>query len=89
MKLSHLSVKMQLIMLFCVTWVILFIWTFGDFFDMMILWKYDKQAFFLMHEIESFICNNVAHDVILCNLGVTWVIEFTWTFGDYFDMMIL
>ena len=42
-----------------------------------------------MHEIESFICNNVAHDVILCNLGVTWVIEFTWTFGDYFDMMIL
>ena len=42
-----------------------------------------------MHEIESFIYNNVAHDVILCNLGVTWVIEFTWTFGDYFDMMIL
>ena len=22
-----------------------------------------------MHEIESFICNNAAHDVILCNLA--------------------
>ena len=38
-----------------------------------------------MHEIESFICNNADHDVIC----VKWVIEFTWTFGDYFDMMIL
>ena len=37
MKLSHLSVIMQLMMLFCVTWVIEFIWTFGDYFDMMIL----------------------------------------------------
>ena len=37
-----------------------------------------------MHEIESFICNNAAFDVIC----VKWVIEFTWAFGDYFDMMI-
>ena len=36
-KLSHLSVIMQLMMLFGVTWVIGFTWTFGDFFDMNIL----------------------------------------------------
>ena len=34
--LSHLSVIIQL-MLFCVTSVIKFTWTFGDYFDMMIL----------------------------------------------------
>ena len=37
MKLSRLSVIMRLMMLFCVTWVIEFTWTFGDYFDMMIL----------------------------------------------------
>ena len=52
----------------------------------------------IMHEIESFICNNAAHGS-RCHLTVimqlmmffceTLVIEFTWTFGDYFDMMIL
>ena len=36
-KSSHLSVIMQLMMLFCVTWVIEFTWTFSDYFDMMIL----------------------------------------------------
>ena len=30
---SHLSVIMQLMMLFCVTWVIEFTWTFSDYFD--------------------------------------------------------
>ena len=35
-----------------------------------------------MHLNESFICNNAAHDVFV------FFIEFTWTFGDYFDMMI-
>ena len=39
-----------------------------------------------MHALShlSVIMQLMAHDVILC----TWVIEFTWTFGDYFDMMI-
>ena len=35
--LSHLSVIMQLMVLVCVTWVIAFTGTFGDYFDMMIL----------------------------------------------------
>ena len=35
---SHLVVIMQLIMLFCVTWVFDFTWTFVDYFDMMIMY---------------------------------------------------
>ena len=35
------------------------------FFFFFFLIKNDKK----MHELESFICNNAAHDVILCNLG--------------------
>ena len=31
MKLSQTSVIMQLMMFFCVTWVIEFTWTFGDY----------------------------------------------------------
>ena len=37
MKLSHLYVIMQFVMLFCVTWVIEVTCTFGDYFDLIIL----------------------------------------------------
>ena len=55
-------------MLFCVIWVTEYTCTFDDYIDMMILFYFffSKRK---MHEIESFICNNAAHDVILCDLG--------------------
>ena len=71
---------MQLKILFCVTWVIEFTWTFGDYSDNMII-------FFVF--FEKIKCMKLSHLSVIMQLCVKWVIEFTWTFGDYFDMMMM
>ena len=53
---KNVSVIMQLMMLFCVTWVIEFTWTLGDFFDMMIS-VYDMH-FFLLRKTK---CIKLSH----------------------------
>ena len=39
------------------------------FFFFFFFFFFSEKKYKKMHEIESFICNNAAHDVILCNLG--------------------
>ena len=60
---------------------------------MMILCKnvFFFNSFFIEKKsIESFICNNAKMIMqLIMLLCVTLVIAFTWTFGYYFDMMIL
>ena len=61
---SHLSVITQLMVLFCVTWVTEFTWTFGDYFDTMIFFFEKKKGIKL-----SRLSVIMRHDVILCDLG--------------------
>ena len=50
--------------LFCVTWVTEFTWTFGDYFDTMIFFFSKKKGIKL-----SRLSVIMRHDVILCDLG--------------------
>ena len=38
---------------------------------------------------EKIKCMKLSHLSVIMQLCVKWVIEFTWTFGDYFDMMMM